>query len=112
MLKKFFFWGRNKNKHSLINRLGVEPKRILDATFGILKGKLVDYENLSDKEFITVLGKLANIEWCYYTLNKVNVYVPSKKRWYYVWIYVELPYSIIQKRLIDMSEKGSSYCIK
>jgi len=108
LLKTFFFWGRNKNKKTLIERLGVKPRKFIDARFGKLEGKLADYSNLSDEEFIVVLGKLASIEWCYYTLNKIRVRT-SENKGCQAWVYVEMPYNLITKRLDDMCHKGSTY---
>jgi len=107
--KAFFFWGRNRSKELLIERVKEVPIRFIDARYGKLTGKLADFSNLSDEEFLMVLGRLACIEWCYYTLNKISV-VTDEKKYDYAWIYVEIPYHLVTIRLDDMRFSGSRYC--
>lgn len=83
--KKFFFWGIFKSKKTIISFLdGVEPISFKKHTLGKVQGMIADFSNLSNDEFITVLGKLALIEHDY----NLCICVLSFDRLEYAYIYV------------------------
>jgi len=67
--KKFFFWGIFKRLETIQLTLGFTPKRFFTFKLGERRGVIADFSNLSDREFMILLGRLALVEIRHYTLG-------------------------------------------
>lgn len=105
--KRMFFWGRFTDEHTLLDYLQKKPKSFRNAIFGKLKGKLADYTNLTDEEFLLLLGKLAIRERLWYVV--IDVHVISDNNQFHALMYTEVSHKHVSNREREMYQKGSKY---
>jgi hypothetical protein len=93
MLKRFFFWGIFKNLDIIKRKLNVIPSYFIDGYLeGIkeIKGKICSFENLSNKEFLQLLGKLALIEKDFYILSICGAKDVKKNKLFVCYYYIPI----------------------